>query len=718
MVRRKLQRRCLKMPHPILALSMIGILGLLAQMLSLALRNVPTRRISIWDSDGQIQSYLLPTDELNSSEIEYLSYRTSYSYPPEDANFPILVQTSVLRDKHIPLKVLNDHPFTYSHLPLPCSFHSNDDINIVVLIKSYVLHFGFRNALRTLWENVNDTSMYHVFMLGYSDNDGVQGRIDQEAFVYNDIIQEDFTDAYLNNTYKTIMAYNWAVRYCHKAKLLLFQDDDYHIKWTELAVYLRTQFSANLKDIYCGSLAIDAPPYRKEDTKWFLSFQDYPFDMFPPYIGGGAYVVSFDVAERLQRAFPHVRYLGIDDVYLGIVAHKLSIPAQNESILDTINYDALAKECSHIAANIVNEKCDLADKKREIYQLGFQTTTIPPVPTGNRVYFVNGQLEVDDTVYLSYDDEFSYPLKVRLDVAVKRAVLYNNKVSYMPINVHSFDKIHQPKPCTIPSLPSDNTNILIMVKSSSNNSQVREEIRTMWRALKTDPVNLVFLLGRASSKNQARINKEYEQHKDMLQEKFTETHMHSTRKIVMGFNWVEVKCSKVKLILVMDDSYFVNCSNMINYLRRIPKDKDIFTGKLWKDARPHREKGNKWKVSYEQYPFDKFPPYLSGGAYVISYSILRQFSIAFPYVKYFSIDDVFLGIIATKLRISVNHDSYFEPLSTIALVKRCPRVLYKVVNGRCLERKTPPSLGIRLMCNSLLCVYTCMCLICIAKLLC
>ncbi|XP_069104833.1 uncharacterized protein [Argopecten irradians] len=671
--------------HPILAVTLVSLLGLLLQIINFAMKQEMSRKPSIWDSDGNVHSFLIPTDELNSSDIKYLSYRTSYSYPPEEGNLSLMVKDSLSQDKAIPLKVINTHPFSYIHLPVACNYSDRSENNIVVLIKSFALNYGFREAQRTLWNKMNRTSMSMVFMLGYHSL-STQRMINMEALRYHDIIQEDFIDAYFNNTYKTIMAYNWAVRYCPGAKMLLFQDDDYHVDWYNVSTYMTSQFRNNNRNVYCGSLAPDAPPYRKEDAKWFLTFKDYPFDLFPPYIGGGSYVVSFDVAKRFQRAFPYVRYLGIDDVYLGIVSQKLDIKPKNETLLDTVNRDSLAKECSHIADNIVNEKCDLADKKREIFELSLQTTTAAP-----EVLMIDGQLvDVDDIVYLSYDEEFAYPLKVRLDDAVKNAVLYNNKIPFTPINVHKFLTLNEPPKCSNHLQSGHHIFLLILIKVNASNFKIRDEIRQFWKSIGDSAVKIIFLLGK-STKSQMEIDQESFKHKDILQENFKEHFMHSTRKIEMGFNWLDANCPRPELVMVLEDMYQVNYTQMMKHLKRIPKNKEVFIGKLWRNMIPHRERNSKWRLSYGHYPFDKFPPYLSGGAFVASYGVVRKFKIAFPYVKYFGIDDVYLGIIAKKIRIIPIHDSYFEPLSTVALVKRCPRDVFKIVNGRCIDKTVSQS---------------------------
>ncbi|OWF43877.1 Beta-1,3-galactosyltransferase brn [Mizuhopecten yessoensis] len=180
---------------------------------------------------------------------------------------------------------------------------------------------------------------------------------------------EDVVDTYFNNTIKTIMAFNWIRSSFPQADLILFHDDDYHVQYVKLASYIRERARAHHSDICIGSLAVNAPPYREKHDRWYVTYDDYPYNVFPPYLGGGAFVVSSDVARKFQLAFPFIRYLGIDDVYLGIVAKKLYISPKNESILDTISVDTLAKECSHDAEKLVMENCTLAITKREITAL-------------------------------------------------------------------------------------------------------------------------------------------------------------------------------------------------------------------------------------------------------------------------------------------------------------------------------------------------------------
>jgi hypothetical protein len=51
--------------------------------------------------------------------------------------------------------------------------------------------------------------------------------------------------------------------------------------------------------------------------------------MFPTFLSGGAILTHISVVRRLQIAFPYIKIIDLDDVYVGIVAHKLNITLLN-----------------------------------------------------------------------------------------------------------------------------------------------------------------------------------------------------------------------------------------------------------------------------------------------------------------------------------------------------------------------------------------------------
>lgn len=228
---------------------------------------------------------------------------------------------------------INPHSYIYMHGDYdfckslsPNFSKDNNELFLLILVKSTASHFQRRKSIRLSWNN--HTYYKHVnfktlFMLGH--NESLKNEIKLESSKYGDLIQENFEDGYLNNTLKMIMGFNWAVKYCKNARYIFFVDDDYFVNVGNLASYLSKLKLTEEQKYIGGYLLPRSVPYRDNMTKWYITLEDYPFDRWPPYLAGGAFVTSMYVARKFQLAFPFVKYMGIDDCYLGIVAKKLKM---------------------------------------------------------------------------------------------------------------------------------------------------------------------------------------------------------------------------------------------------------------------------------------------------------------------------------------------------------------------------------------------------------
>ena len=74
---------------------------------------------------------------------------------------------------------------------------------------------------------------------------------------------------------------------------------------------------------------------------------------------------------------------------------------------------------------------------------------------------------------------------------------------------------------------------------------------------------------------------------------------------------------------------------------------------------PVRDKFSKFFVSLDEYKYNRFPPFINAGAYVMSNKAVRKFYLASYFVKQFRFDDVYLGILAKKCYIKPYHSEYF-----------------------------------------------------------
>jgi hypothetical protein len=75
---------------------------------------------------------------------------------------------------------------------------------------------------------------------------------------------------------------------------------------------------------------------------------------------------------------------------------------------------------------------------------------------------------------------------------------------------------------------------------------------------------------------------------------------------------------------IVDDDSVVFKSRKLNQLVDfdLPEDVRLFAGEVFPDSSPLRHKSSKWYVTLEEYPFDRYPPFITAGAYVLSRAAL------------------------------------------------------------------------------------------------
>jgi hypothetical protein len=126
------------------------------------------------------------------------------------------------------------------------------------------------------------------------------------------------------------MGFDWVVTHCPKSKFVYFVDDDYFVNLPKLLDYLDLNIKRKTKNLIAGHKYIRAIPRRKRDSKWFVSWDDYPNKTWPPYLSGGSMIMDMSVAKRVKEKIPYTKHIFIDDVFLGIVAKSLNLELWNE----------------------------------------------------------------------------------------------------------------------------------------------------------------------------------------------------------------------------------------------------------------------------------------------------------------------------------------------------------------------------------------------------
>ncbi|XP_064099148.1 beta-1,3-galactosyltransferase 1-like [Macrobrachium nipponense] len=219
------------------------------------------------------------------------------------------------------------------------------------LVHSRPDHFRQRQAIRATWggyRTLEDGWVTRtIFMLGEGSGGGgegtgqkedknqpggldVGGLVEQEADRHGDLVVGNFHDHYHNLTYKHVMALKWAATKCPHANYVVKADDDAFIDVPGLKSLLERTFGADTppppRMLACNVLPAGTEPQR--EGKWAVSTRDYPWDEYPRYCAGLAYVATPDTVQQLYRAAhsdvsPRI---WVDDVWVtGLLAESLQL---------------------------------------------------------------------------------------------------------------------------------------------------------------------------------------------------------------------------------------------------------------------------------------------------------------------------------------------------------------------------------------------------------
>jgi len=145
---------------------------------------------------------------------------------------------------------------------------------------------------------------------------------------------------------------------------------------------------------------------------------------------------------------------------------------------------------------------------------------------------------------------------------------------------------------------------------------------------------------------------------DIVQQFFQDAYFNNTLKLMMGFQWAVEYCANAQFVAFFDDDYFVNINNVVKMLKSIKPTEfsNTVIGYVWNNAMPFRLKDSKWYISLQEYPYRFFPPYVTAGSFFLPMMTAERLYVAMQYTQIIRFDDVFLGIVAWKLKTRLLHN--------------------------------------------------------------
>ncbi|OWF51503.1 beta-1,3-galactosyltransferase 5-like [Mizuhopecten yessoensis] len=204
--------------------------------------------------------------------------------------------------------------------------NTKQEITILILIFTSHARRGQRDAIRQTWlthAKNNTANIRYVFLLGISNQTNLNQAVLEENKLHADLIQENFTDSYLNLTYKTMMGFKWALTHCAHAKFVLKTDDDMYVNIPVLINLTRTN-AEHLQTAVGGScFVLDQQPIRDKYSKWYASYTSYPQELYPGFCSGTGYITSIAVVKHVFDISKNVPFFHLEDIYVSLCLKQL-----------------------------------------------------------------------------------------------------------------------------------------------------------------------------------------------------------------------------------------------------------------------------------------------------------------------------------------------------------------------------------------------------------
>ncbi|KAM6963172.1 UDP-GlcNAc:betaGal beta-1,3-N-acetylglucosaminyltransferase 7 [Aplochiton taeniatus] len=202
--------------------------------------------------------------------------------------------------------------------------------HLLMVIKSIATQHDRREVIRKTWgkeQVIDGKRVKTLFLLGTPSNQvekaNHQKLVEYEDYIYGDILQWDFMDSFFNLTLKETHFLKWFDTYCPEVQYIFKGDDDVFVSVGNILEFL--EGSADTKNLFVGDVLFKAKPIRFKDNKYYVPLGLYNRTYYPPYAGGGGFLMDGPLARKLYNTSDTLELYPIDDVFLGMCLEVLQV---------------------------------------------------------------------------------------------------------------------------------------------------------------------------------------------------------------------------------------------------------------------------------------------------------------------------------------------------------------------------------------------------------
>ncbi|XP_053321042.1 beta-1,3-galactosyltransferase 5-like [Spea bombifrons] len=203
--------------------------------------------------------------------------------------------------------------------------------------------------------------------------------------------------------------------------------------------------------------------------------------------------------------------------------------------------------------------------------------------------------------------------------------------------------------------------IILAVKSHPGSFERREVLRSTWaretmiQMYKFKPLFLLANSGRRNEMEKMMLEAAF--YGDIILWDFMESHHNLSLKEKCFLEWLYHRCQRASYIFKVDDDEFVNPHAIAAYINSVKDLPPQIHGHRHLDAPVERY--GKYAIPTSVYPYKTYPPFVSGGGFIIPSPLIPRLFEASGWMPVFPLDDVFLGFLALAANISFRHEAHF-----------------------------------------------------------